>query len=135
MTEPVEPAITDRRTITFSADTVGAAYAVHLARMGDATFRRVTRVGLQPGQSHVMLKVEGGSVVEDRMVDLETLGSALIFYCVDVRIPLPRKARRRISVTENAVVLTVEMVFQEPPSRKPPPEPVPAMAGARGMRW
>lgn len=140
-----EPLIQDHRTITFAAPAVCAAYSSYLVRNRLPGFHHVAAISLHPETRTALVTLMGGGVVDQRTVDLETLAAALVFYCKEIRIPIPRKVKRSVVMLEDRIVLKVETLVTMLPTGmvgRPVPEPPPidapapkASAEARGMKW
>ena len=100
---------TEVRRITFKRDELAEALQSQAAEI------EVSESGLSfvqcPG-GHQLQIVAGTSVEEadqTALLDAEIVGSALVRHCLDCGIPIPKKARRSLSINKGEVALWIHM--------------------------
>lgn len=101
----------EMRTLIFSRDELAEALA-YRANRGDPALPRgrviYCQVGSGPGFSVVVKLVpRGGTQIESITLDADTVGAALIDYCLHNAIPLPRQSSRSLQALGEAVALSL----------------------------
>jgi hypothetical protein len=86
-------------------------------------------IRLLPGTQEIAVDTPGGEV----LLAADSLGTALIAYCLRVKIPLARRASKAVRIEADAVVLATRLEHEMPPEPAPPPPPRPSPV--RQMVW
>ena len=107
---------TEVRRITFKRDELAEALQSQAAESGIEVSESALsfvqgRPGDRPG-GHQLQIVAGTSVEtsgQTALLDAEIVGSALVRHCLDCGIPIPKKARRSLSINKGEVALWIHM--------------------------
>lgn len=104
--------ITETRTLTFSDNTLIESINRHVSRK---------RLTIQPGQVEnityddhsdvaivLTILADDGRMVESRF-DAEFIAAAMIRFCIDEKIPVPRTARKRVLLDNGRASLEFTM--------------------------
>ena len=97
----------EMRTIVFSREELVEAISEHAAaaKLPKGAIMLCT-VSASPSLAvTVKLVPEGQSAVETVTLDAETVGGALVHYCMDHEIPVPRSADRSLQAIGEAVAI------------------------------
>ena len=104
--------ITESRTLTFSDNTLIESINRHVSRK---------RLNIQPGQVEniayddrgdvsivLTILADDGRTIESRF-DAEFIAAAMIRYCIDEKIPVPRTASKRVLLNNGRASLEFTM--------------------------
>jgi hypothetical protein len=128
-----EAVLVDRRVLAFRpASLIAAVEGPGRARL-DLPKPAIQRAELIPAEQIVRFHFGEPPDVQCRSFGCQELGALLIAYCIGVRVPLPARAAKAVTITSWGVVLDFVLSFLEPPRwERPfamPPRAKPEPAG------
>lgn len=107
-------AITDTRIIDFTLIAIRAAIeGVGVTILGLPVGLRVKTIGLRPQSRTVHL--DYGTEGPQRTLVEGEIAAMLIAYCIAAQIPMPRKAEKRLRVTETSIAFGFVTTRRLPP--------------------
>ncbi|TVR99810.1 MAG: hypothetical protein EA406_02385 [Rhodospirillales bacterium] len=102
------------RKVTFSADELQAALVNHCLHAGKSMPRgRLERIELnKASKTMAVMHFDAGNANDSELLlTPEDVGAALIRFCKQQRIPLPRNARKGVQVEDDGVALMCNLDY------------------------
>lgn len=107
---------TETRQLVFSDEELIAALTSHNRMATDKLFvGRIISCRLQSGEQptvRLTIRHETTNNDYDMMFGAEVIGTALIRYCLEINIPLPRRAQKRYGVVGGCAAISMRFEAQ-----------------------
>lgn len=101
---------TEVRRITFRMEELGEALKAD-ASLGDVALGEAVLSFVKGDGGEDRLQIAAGAAADSRSVslDAESVGSALVRYCLDRGVPIPQKAIRSLAINKGKLALFIHL--------------------------